>query len=130
WRRQSLAGCGLPSPHNVAGARLAKAFRQGEPANNSIVPASRTRHAGCMTFEITSQRRQMIATVRALAQSEFKADAIKYMDGSFPWENMKKLAKLGVLGMSVPEEYGGMGHQRGGATSRPALRYPQSVPVL
>ena len=42
----------------------------------------------------------MIATVRALAQSEFKADAIKYMDGSFPWENMKKLAKLGVLGMS------------------------------
>ncbi len=62
-----------------------------------------------MTFEITSQQRQMIATVRALAQSEFKADAIKYMDGSFPWENMKKLAKLGVLGMSVPEEYGGMG---------------------
>jgi alkylation response protein AidB-like acyl-CoA dehydrogenase len=59
-----------------------------------------------MTFEITSQQRQMIATVRALAQSEFKADAIKYMDGSFPWENMKKLAKLG---MSVPEEYGGMG---------------------
>jgi alkylation response protein AidB-like acyl-CoA dehydrogenase len=59
-----------------------------------------------MTFEITSQQRQMIATVRALAQSEFKADAIKYMDGSFPWENMKKLAKLG---MSLPEEYGGMG---------------------
>jgi alkylation response protein AidB-like acyl-CoA dehydrogenase len=62
-----------------------------------------------MTFEITSPQRQMIATVRALAQSEFKADAIKYMDGSFPWVNMKKLAKLGVLGMSVPEEYGGMG---------------------
>jgi alkylation response protein AidB-like acyl-CoA dehydrogenase len=62
-----------------------------------------------MTFEITSQQRQMIATVRALAQSEFKAHGIKYMDGSFPWENMKKLAQLGVLGMSVPEEYGGMG---------------------
>jgi hypothetical protein len=38
-----------------------------------------------MTFEITSQQRQMIATVRALAQSEFKAHGIKYMDGSFPW---------------------------------------------
>src|SRR5262249_24109154 len=62
-----------------------------------------------MTFEITSQQRQMIATVGALAQGEFKADAIKYMDGSFPWENMKKLAALGVLGMSVPEEYGGLG---------------------
>ena len=31
------------------------------------------------------------------------------MDGTFPWENMKKLAELGVLGMSVPEEYGGLG---------------------
>ena len=31
------------------------------------------------------------------------------MDGSFPWENMKQLASLGVLGMSVPEEYGGLG---------------------
>jgi alkylation response protein AidB-like acyl-CoA dehydrogenase len=31
------------------------------------------------------------------------------MDGTFPWENMHKLAELGVLGMSVPEEYGGLG---------------------
>ena len=28
---------------------------------------------------------------------------------AFPWENMKKLADIGVLGMSVPEEYGGLG---------------------
>jgi alkylation response protein AidB-like acyl-CoA dehydrogenase len=62
-----------------------------------------------MTFEITSQQRQMIATVRALAQGEFRNDAIKYMDGTFPWDNMRKLAKLGVLGMSVPEQYGGLG---------------------
>src|SRR5207249_3987105 len=31
------------------------------------------------------------------------------MDGTFPWENMKRLAELGVLGMAVPEEYGGLG---------------------
>src|SRR5205809_7602307 len=31
------------------------------------------------------------------------------MDGTFPWENMKPLAELGVLGMAVPEEYGGLG---------------------
>jgi hypothetical protein len=31
------------------------------------------------------------------------------MDGTFPWENMKALAELGVLGMAVPEEYGGLG---------------------
>jgi alkylation response protein AidB-like acyl-CoA dehydrogenase len=30
------------------------------------------------------------------------------MDGTFPWENMKKLAQLGILGMAVPEDYGGL----------------------
>ena len=51
----------------------------------------------------------MIGTVRNLAQAEFRNDALKYMDGTFPWDNMRKLAKLGVLGMAVPKEYGGMG---------------------
>src|SRR4029079_5032972 len=52
---------------------------------------------------------RMIAAVRDLAQSEFKGNAHKYMDGTFPWENMKKLADIGVLGMEFPEEYGGLG---------------------
>jgi len=62
-----------------------------------------------MEFQIGSQQREMIASVRELAQSEFKANAHRWMDGTFPWENMRKLAHLGVLGMSVPEEYGGLG---------------------
>src|SRR5438874_11395653 len=31
------------------------------------------------------------------------------MDGTFPFDNMTALAELGVLGMAVPEEYGGLG---------------------
>jgi alkylation response protein AidB-like acyl-CoA dehydrogenase len=62
-----------------------------------------------MDFQINAQQRDMIASVRSLAQTEFKANAMRWMDGTFPWENMKKLADLGVLGMSVPEEYGGLG---------------------
>jgi alkylation response protein AidB-like acyl-CoA dehydrogenase len=62
-----------------------------------------------MEFQIAPQQREMIASVRALAQSEFKRNAHRWMDGTFPWENMKSLADLGVLGMSVPEEYGGLG---------------------
>jgi alkylation response protein AidB-like acyl-CoA dehydrogenase len=62
-----------------------------------------------MDFHISPEQREMVAAVRDLAQSEFKANAGKWMDGTFPWENMKKLAALGVLGMSVPEEYGGLG---------------------
>jgi len=62
-----------------------------------------------MDFQLTEQQRRMVAAVRDLAQGEFKANAQKYMDGTFPWDNMKKLADIGVLGMSVPEEYGGLG---------------------
>jgi len=62
-----------------------------------------------MEFKIGTEQREMIAAVRELAQNEFKQDAPKWMDGTFPWPNIKKLAGLGVLGMSVPEEYGGLG---------------------
>jgi len=62
-----------------------------------------------MEFKIGTEQRHMITAVRQLAQNEFKQDAPKWMDGTFPWPNIKKLAGLGVLGMSVPEEYGGLG---------------------
>jgi alkylation response protein AidB-like acyl-CoA dehydrogenase len=62
-----------------------------------------------MDFHISAQQREMIDSVRTLAQTDFRARAMRWMDGTFPWENMKQLAELGVLGMSVPEEYGGLG---------------------
>ena len=62
-----------------------------------------------MHIRINDQQREIIASVRALAQDHFKPRAQRWMDGTFPWENMKRLAELGVLGMSVPEEYGGLG---------------------
>ena len=62
-----------------------------------------------MDFRINEQQREMIAAVRDLAQHEFKPVATQWMDGTFPWENMRKLAEIGVLGMSVPEDYGGLG---------------------
>jgi alkylation response protein AidB-like acyl-CoA dehydrogenase len=58
---------------------------------------------------LSDEQRQFIGTVRELAQGEFRARAQDYMNGAFPWENMRRLAELGVLGMAVPEEYGGLG---------------------
>ena len=58
---------------------------------------------------LSDEQRRFVQTVRDLAQAEFRPRALKYMDGSFPWENMRALAELGVLGMAVPEEYGGLG---------------------
>ena len=62
-----------------------------------------------MEFRIGAEQREMREAVRALAQNEFKARAPRWMDGTFPWENLRELATMGVLGMSVPEEYGGLG---------------------
>ena len=62
-----------------------------------------------MDFGISDQQRAMVGTVRQLAQTAFKPRAMKWMDGTFPWENLRELADIGVLGMTVPEEYGGLG---------------------
>ena len=45
--------------------------------------------------------------MRELTQGEFKPRGLQYMDGTFPWENIRSLADLGILGMAVPEAYGG-----------------------
>jgi alkylation response protein AidB-like acyl-CoA dehydrogenase len=62
-----------------------------------------------MDFSITEEQRALVDTVRRACQKEFAPRAIKYLDGTWPAENMQRLAELGVLGMSVPEEYGGSG---------------------
>jgi alkylation response protein AidB-like acyl-CoA dehydrogenase len=62
-----------------------------------------------MKFELTPEQRAMVNSVRALAQDKFKPRVKKWQDGTFPHENIKDLAEIGVLGMAVPEEYGGLG---------------------
>jgi alkylation response protein AidB-like acyl-CoA dehydrogenase len=61
-----------------------------------------------MNFDLSPEQREMVATVRAVAQDRIKPRAMQYLDGTFPWENLKDLAAIGVTGMAVPEEYGGM----------------------
>jgi alkylation response protein AidB-like acyl-CoA dehydrogenase len=62
-----------------------------------------------MKLQLSTEQRALVNTIRDLARSKFRGRVMKYMDGTFPWENIRELAELGVLGMSVPEEYGGSG---------------------
>lgn len=62
-----------------------------------------------MKLELTADQRAMVDSIRQLAQEKFKGRVHKWQDGTFPHENLKDLAELGVLGMAVPEEFGGMG---------------------
>jgi alkylation response protein AidB-like acyl-CoA dehydrogenase len=60
-----------------------------------------------MKLQLSSEQRALVGTVRELARDRFRNRAMKWLDGTFPWENLKELAEIGVLGMSIPEEYGG-----------------------
>jgi alkylation response protein AidB-like acyl-CoA dehydrogenase len=60
-------------------------------------------------FRISDEQRAFVDTVRKACQKDFKGRAVKYLDGTWPAENMKQLAEIGVLGMAVPQEYGGSG---------------------
>ncbi|HEY7656719.1 MAG TPA: acyl-CoA dehydrogenase family protein [Burkholderiales bacterium] len=62
-----------------------------------------------MDFRINEVQRAFVDTVRRVCQKDFKARAIQYLDGTWPAENMRSLAEIGVLGMAVPQEYGGSG---------------------
>jgi alkylation response protein AidB-like acyl-CoA dehydrogenase len=62
-----------------------------------------------MDFRISEEQRAFVDTVRRVCQKDFKARAIRYLDGTWPAENMRSLAEIGVLGMAVPQEYGGSG---------------------
>jgi alkylation response protein AidB-like acyl-CoA dehydrogenase len=62
-----------------------------------------------MDFRISDEQRAFVDVVRRVCQKDFKARAIRYLDGTWPAENMKSLAEIGVLGMAVPQEYGGSG---------------------
>ncbi len=63
-----------------------------------------------MDFGITEEQKQFIMMIREFAQREVLPYAAQWdEEEKFPMEVVKKLGELGVMGMVVPEEYGGVG---------------------
>ncbi len=63
-----------------------------------------------MNFEPTDEQRRIRDAVREFAEAEIAPGvAERERTGKFPREILAKLAEMGVLGMMVPEEYGGAG---------------------
>lgn len=60
-------------------------------------------------FELNDEQRQMLDTVSKVRKDVIEPNVKRWLDGTFPHENMAALAETGILGMTVPEEYGGMG---------------------
>src|SRR5437763_11295285 len=105
-----MVSLGLTRPHDALRA-LIRRFLDAQWSRHSrgaILLLSHPRRAPVFPT-LTDEQRRFVSTVRELAQSEFRERAPRWMDGTFPWDNMKPLAEMGVLGMAVPEEYGGLG---------------------
>ncbi|MCL4458704.1 MAG: acyl-CoA dehydrogenase [Chloroflexi bacterium] len=61
-----------------------------------------------MDFELTADQRLIRDTVRGLATAQLQPMAARYDEAEeYPYENLRKLAELGLMGTFVPEEYGG-----------------------
>jgi butyryl-CoA dehydrogenase len=63
-----------------------------------------------MNFDLTSDQKMLQDQVKKFADSVL-APVAPDIDKSaeFPWDNIKKMAELGLLGIIIPEEYGGAG---------------------
>src|SRR5436305_6157207 len=63
-----------------------------------------------MDFRLTDEQRQIQEMVREFALSEIKPDLMKWDEAQhFPTEVFKRAGGLGMLGVTIPDEYGGAG---------------------
>lgn len=59
---------------------------------------------------LSEEQDMIVETVRDLVNDKIKPRAPKYDEtGDFPEDNIKDLGELGIIGMTVKEEYGGVG---------------------
>ncbi|MGA7913035.1 MAG: acyl-CoA dehydrogenase family protein, partial [Candidatus Dormiibacterota bacterium] len=63
-----------------------------------------------LDFSFTDEQLQLRRTIREFAEAEIKPHIMEWDEAShFPTEIIPDLAKLGLLGVIFPEEYGGAG---------------------
>ena len=63
-----------------------------------------------MNFDLTKEQQLVRETVREFAESRIGPVAAELdREHRFPYELVAELAELGLMGMTVPEEYGGAG---------------------
>ncbi|MCA1831606.1 MAG: acyl-CoA dehydrogenase family protein [Actinomycetota bacterium] len=63
-----------------------------------------------MDFELTEAQRELRALAAEVAEREFRPRAARWDENEeYPEENLAVLAKQGFTGLTVPEEFGGLG---------------------
>ena len=63
-----------------------------------------------MDFSLTTEQRQITEMVAEFADEEIRPRAAEIDEtDEFPWDLVEEMAELGLMGMPIPEEYGGAG---------------------
>ncbi len=61
-------------------------------------------------FNLSEDHRMVQEMVQKLATEQIAPKAAEYdRTREFPWDNIKKMSELGLMGVTVPEQYGGAG---------------------
>src|SRR5439155_3842059 len=78
--------------------------RRGPDPNPSRYPVL------AVDFTLTDEQRELRRATRDLAEKEFRPRAARWDENEeFPTENLEILARQALLGLAVPEKYGGLG---------------------
>lgn len=63
-----------------------------------------------MDFTLTKEQKQMIESLEEIGQKEFAPKAARWdLNHEYPYESVEVLKKMGILGMTIPEKFGGPG---------------------
>ena len=61
-----------------------------------------------MDFKLTPEQEMIRDMARDFTEKNIKPVAAQYdEEKQFPYQNLKKMAELGLMGMNIPAEYGG-----------------------
>jgi butyryl-CoA dehydrogenase len=63
-----------------------------------------------MDFRLTDEQRMLRRTIRDLVDKEIRPRAPEWdRSAELPWDSIRRLAEIGVTGLTIPVEYGGAG---------------------
>ena len=63
-----------------------------------------------MDFSLSEEQRKLIEVLDEVGEKEFAPKAAYWdIHKEYPWQNVRRLRELGLLGMTIPKKYGGLG---------------------
>ena len=110
--RRSTATRSAPAcAHPGARARpAARGQARRAPSRDPQPPATHARGAALMDFNLSDEQQMFRDTIRSFVDKEIVPVASEWEhSGRYPTEIVETMKGLGLFGMTIPEEYGGLG---------------------